>query len=181
MAQAAADYTSLAIEHTDIWNSDYMPFEAKGYVCIGVYEGGENPHYHKTTDTAETVNLNHLAEVSKMVLATVYSITDKPGSVKPNWRHVLEVATGRVPMLVGLAVLIWVESWTKRPAGCARNLGVAHKWRSSIGVLTLFAVSPSLWCPRQPLAGALVFVEVSTTPESEAVVTAENEATGWCV
>lgn len=74
MAQAAADYTNLAIEHTDIWNSDYMPFEAKGYAAIGVYEGGENPHYHKTTDTAETVNLHHLAEVSKMVLATVYSI-----------------------------------------------------------------------------------------------------------
>jgi beta-phosphoglucomutase-like phosphatase (HAD superfamily) len=74
MAQAAADYTNLAIEHTDIWNSDYMPFEAKGYAAIGVYEGGENPHYHKSTDTAETVDLNHLAEVSKMVLATVYSI-----------------------------------------------------------------------------------------------------------
>jgi hypothetical protein len=75
MAQTAADYTNLAVEHTDIWNSDYMPFEAKGYACIGAYEGGENPNYHKTTDTAETVNLNHLAEVSKMVLATVFSIT----------------------------------------------------------------------------------------------------------
>jgi beta-phosphoglucomutase-like phosphatase (HAD superfamily) len=74
MAQAAADYTNLAVELTDIWNSDYMPFEAKGYAAIGVYEGGENPHYHKTTDTTETVNLNHLAEVSKMVLATAYSI-----------------------------------------------------------------------------------------------------------
>jgi beta-phosphoglucomutase-like phosphatase (HAD superfamily) len=75
MAQAAADYTNLDIEHTDIWNSDYMPFEAKGYACIGAYEGGENPGYHRTTDTAETLNLNHLAEVAKMVLATVYSIT----------------------------------------------------------------------------------------------------------
>jgi hypothetical protein len=75
MAQAAADYTSLAVEHTDIWNSDYMPFEAKGYPAIGVYEGGENPHYHKSTDTADTVNQNHLAEIAKMVLATVYSIT----------------------------------------------------------------------------------------------------------
>lgn len=74
MAQAAADYTNLAVEHTDIWNSDYMPFEAKGYAAIGVYEGGENPNYHKTTDTAATVNLDHLAEVSKMVLATAYSI-----------------------------------------------------------------------------------------------------------
>jgi hypothetical protein len=75
MAQAAADHTNLAVEHTDIWNSDYMPFEAKGYPAIGVYEGGENPHYHRTTDTAETVNPSHLAEVAKMVLATVYSIT----------------------------------------------------------------------------------------------------------
>ena len=51
-----------------------MPFEAKGYAAIGVYEGGENPNYHKTTDTAATLNPDHLAEVSKMVLATVYSI-----------------------------------------------------------------------------------------------------------
>ena len=52
MAQAAADYTTLEVEHTDIWNSDYMPFEAKGYACIGAYEGGENPYYHKSTDVA---------------------------------------------------------------------------------------------------------------------------------
>jgi hypothetical protein len=74
MAQAAADYTHLAVDHTDIWNSDYMPFEAKGYACIGVYEGGENPSYHKTTDTAEVLDMNHLAEVAKMVVATVYLI-----------------------------------------------------------------------------------------------------------
>jgi len=74
MAQAAADYTHLAVEHTDIWNSDYMPFEAKGYACIGVYEGGENPGYHKTTDTVEVLDMNHLAEVAKMVVATVYLI-----------------------------------------------------------------------------------------------------------
>ena len=75
MAQAAADYTRLTVEHTDIWNSDYMPFEAKGYACIGVYEGGENPGYHKTIDTAAVLNMNHLAEVAKMVAATVYLIT----------------------------------------------------------------------------------------------------------
>jgi Zn-dependent M28 family amino/carboxypeptidase len=74
MAQAAADYTHLAVEHTDIWNSDYMPFEAKGYACIGVYEGGENPGYHKTTDTPAVLDMNHLAEVAKMVVATVYLI-----------------------------------------------------------------------------------------------------------
>lgn len=74
MAQIARDYTSLEIEHTDIWNSDYMPFEAKGYACIGVYEAGENPGYHKTTDTLDVLDMSHLAEVTRMVLATVYTM-----------------------------------------------------------------------------------------------------------
>jgi Zn-dependent M28 family amino/carboxypeptidase len=74
MAQVAADYTTLEIEHTDIWSSDYMPFEAKGFACIGVYEGGENPGYHKTTDTPDVLDLGHVSEIAKMVLATIYSI-----------------------------------------------------------------------------------------------------------
>jgi len=74
MAQAAADYTSLAVEHTDIWNSDYMPFEEKGFACIGAYEGGDNPFYHQSTDVAAHVDLNYVKEVVKMVLATVMTI-----------------------------------------------------------------------------------------------------------
>jgi FMN phosphatase YigB (HAD superfamily) len=75
MAQAAADYTGLTVEHTDIWNSDYIPFEAKGYACIGVFEASENPGYHKVTDTLDRIELPHLAEVAKMVLATVAQMT----------------------------------------------------------------------------------------------------------
>jgi beta-phosphoglucomutase-like phosphatase (HAD superfamily) len=71
MAQAATDYTTLEVEHTDIWNSDYMPFEAKGYACIGAYEGGENPFYHKTTDVPEGTDSAYLGEVVKAVLATI--------------------------------------------------------------------------------------------------------------
>jgi hypothetical protein len=71
MAQAALDHTALRVEHSDIWSSDYMPFEAKGYACIGAYEGGENPHYHKTTDRPEHVDLDYVTEVAKMVLATI--------------------------------------------------------------------------------------------------------------
>ena len=74
MAQAAADYTSLAVEHTDIWNSDYMPFEAKGFACIGAYEGGDNPFYHRSTDVATRVDIAYLADVARMVLATVLTI-----------------------------------------------------------------------------------------------------------
>lgn len=71
MAQAAVDYTNLTVEHSDIWNSDYLPFEAKGYACIGVYEAGQNPAYHKTEDTAARPDMSHIAEVAKMVVATL--------------------------------------------------------------------------------------------------------------
>jgi Zn-dependent M28 family amino/carboxypeptidase len=71
MAQAAADYSTLTVEHTDIWNSDYMPFEARGYPCIGVFEASENPGYHMTADVASVLDTNHLAEVARMVVATL--------------------------------------------------------------------------------------------------------------
>lgn len=70
MAQAAADFTGLAVEHTDIWNSDYMPFEARGFACIGAFEGGKNPHYHRSTDTLDRIDGEYLTEVVRMVLAT---------------------------------------------------------------------------------------------------------------
>lgn len=71
MAQAAADYTTLAVEHTDIWSSDYLPFEAKGYACIGAYNAEDNPNYHKSSDTLANVDVAQLAKVVKMVLATI--------------------------------------------------------------------------------------------------------------
>jgi len=39
-ARLAAEHTSLNTTHTDIWDSDYMPFEAMGFPCIGFYDGG---------------------------------------------------------------------------------------------------------------------------------------------
>jgi hypothetical protein len=74
MAQAAADYTGLEVEHTDIWNSDYLPFEGKGYPCIGVYEATENPNYHSTRDTLAALDMGHLTEIAKMVVGTVEQI-----------------------------------------------------------------------------------------------------------
>lgn len=75
MAQAAADYTGLSVQLTDIWNSDYMPFEAEGFPCIGVFEAGENPDYHTTGDTPNALDMTHLGEVTKMVIATLRLVT----------------------------------------------------------------------------------------------------------
>jgi Zn-dependent M28 family amino/carboxypeptidase len=72
MAQAAADYTDLPIKRGPIYASDYMPFEAKGHVVIGSYEGEGNPHYHATSDTPDTLNYdNYLTGITRFTLATV--------------------------------------------------------------------------------------------------------------
>ena len=52
-----------------------VELEAKGYACIGVYEASENPSYHQTADTIDRIEMSHLAEVTKMVLATLLQMT----------------------------------------------------------------------------------------------------------
>ena len=76
MAQAARDYTTLEPVHTDIWSSDYMPFEARGFACIGAYDGDDNPHYHRSADVVATLDFAYMTEVVKMVLATIANVGD---------------------------------------------------------------------------------------------------------
>jgi hypothetical protein len=74
MEQYAKDYTELSIEFDPIFASDYMPFEARGYVCIGAYDGSaieENPHYHTQLDVPENLNMPFLTSVTRMVLSFI--------------------------------------------------------------------------------------------------------------
>jgi len=74
MEQVAVGYTDLDIMLGPIYDSDYMPFEALGYVAIGGYDGGatdENTHYHSTTDEVSFVDMDYVVSITKMVLVTV--------------------------------------------------------------------------------------------------------------
>src|SRR6185312_8776322 len=72
MAAAATTYTSLLAKLGPIYDSDYMPFEHFGYVCIGAFDGADDqPFYHSTTDTPDKVDRSFHADVVRMVLATV--------------------------------------------------------------------------------------------------------------
>lgn len=71
MAQMAADYTNMRVLLGPIFSSDYMPFEAGGYVVIGAFESGENPNYHHSNDTPATIDFKYVAEVTRMTLATI--------------------------------------------------------------------------------------------------------------
>jgi len=72
LEQIAVDLTDLQVMLGPIYDSDYMPFEAQGYVVVGIYDGGEkNTSYHSKTDIPSTVNLEYTASVTKIVLAAV--------------------------------------------------------------------------------------------------------------
>ncbi len=74
MEQNAKDYTDLDIEFDPIALSDYMPFEAREYVCIGGYDGSavsQNSHYHSNTDVPSNLNMTFLESVIKMVLSFI--------------------------------------------------------------------------------------------------------------
>jgi hypothetical protein len=76
MEEMAIDYTNLKVEYDPIAFSDYMPFEARGYVCIGAYDGSavqQNHHYHSETDVPSNLDLDFLTSVTKMTLAFALS------------------------------------------------------------------------------------------------------------
>lgn len=74
LAQVVVDYTTLEPEHTDIWNSDYMPFEAVGYPCIGLYdEAADEPFYHSTRDITANVSSERMLQVARTVVAFALS------------------------------------------------------------------------------------------------------------
>lgn len=70
--QMAIDHTNLQVMFGPIYNSDYMPFEAYGYVVAGLYDRGEsNPGHHSKEDISSTINFKYVVSVAKIVLATV--------------------------------------------------------------------------------------------------------------
>lgn len=79
-AGLAVDHTSLAVSHTDIWASDYMPFEAQGFPCIGLYDDGyEAPEYHSTSDLPEAVDFDRLVQATRLTVAILATVAGLPG------------------------------------------------------------------------------------------------------
>lgn len=69
-ATLAARHTTLEIQQSDIWGSDYMPFEAAGFPCLGLYDdGAEGNHYHSTTDTPAQVDFERLKQAARLAVA----------------------------------------------------------------------------------------------------------------
>ncbi|WP_148685662.1 M28 family metallopeptidase [Candidatus Nitrosocosmicus hydrocola] len=83
MQKIATSYTNLVGQKGPAFASDYCPFEARGYVIVGAYDGSaenENPHYHHSSDVPENLDIEFLVSVTKMVLATIMDINGQISS-----------------------------------------------------------------------------------------------------
>ncbi|MGZ5501484.1 MAG: M28 family metallopeptidase, partial [Nitrososphaeraceae archaeon] len=82
--QIASNYTNLEAILSKLENSDFIPFEAFGHTVIGIHDGGvtKNPHYHKSSDTPDTLNIKYLTSITKMVLATILELDRLSQSLK---------------------------------------------------------------------------------------------------
>lgn len=81
-ARMAAAHTRLTIARSDIWGSDYMPFEAAGFPAIGFYDGAAMdglPGYHSTGDTVDRVDFARLSEATRLTVATVATVARQAG------------------------------------------------------------------------------------------------------
>ncbi|HKO41141.1 MAG TPA: M28 family metallopeptidase [Nitrososphaeraceae archaeon] len=74
--EIASNYTDLEAILSKLENSDFIPFEALGHTVIGIHDGGvkKNPHYHKSSDTPDTLNIEYLTSITKMVIATILEL-----------------------------------------------------------------------------------------------------------
>jgi hypothetical protein len=72
----ASNYTNLEAELVKLENSDFLSFEAFNYTVIGIHDGGvkKNPHYHKSSDTPDILNIEYLTSITEMVLATILEL-----------------------------------------------------------------------------------------------------------
>jgi len=77
----------LPLSRTNSGATDHVAFRAEGYASVGLSEewtnGDTTPHYHKKSDTYETINFDYLAAGTKLLAAAVGDLARKTSRV-PN-------------------------------------------------------------------------------------------------
>jgi hypothetical protein len=57
---------------------DHVPFKEAGVPTITVVSGGNHPHFHQPTDTADTIDPEILQRVARYVLALIWQLANEP-------------------------------------------------------------------------------------------------------
>jgi aminopeptidase YwaD len=81
LAMITKSYTTLNTILDKAWGTDYMSFEPKGYIITGYYEGGDNPHYHRSSDQLKNMDINYFTEVTKGAVAYTAKMAEYKGEL----------------------------------------------------------------------------------------------------
>ncbi|HSL02159.1 MAG TPA: M28 family peptidase, partial [Nitrospiraceae bacterium] len=80
-AQEAGQTAGLA-DKLDLYGffpgGDHVPFKEAGVPTITIVSGGIHPHFHQTTDNADTINPEILHTVARYVLALTLQLANAP-------------------------------------------------------------------------------------------------------
>jgi Zn-dependent M28 family amino/carboxypeptidase len=77
--QTALKYVNLNAIMDPLGRTDLIPFEATGNTVIGIHDGGSklNPNYHTTSDTPDTLDIEYLTSITKLVLVAILNIDEQ--------------------------------------------------------------------------------------------------------
>lgn len=66
LAEYIVDYSAgLSTIMSNAYASDYMPFEAKGHIITGLFEGNETTHKHTSTDLKINMDPDYVVKIGK--------------------------------------------------------------------------------------------------------------------
>jgi len=72
LAQIVQNRLGIPVKPGPIYSSDYMPFEARNYAVIGLYESGEYPPYHSDQDTPDKIDYDYLVNITKIASIAMF-------------------------------------------------------------------------------------------------------------
>jgi Zn-dependent M28 family amino/carboxypeptidase len=73
--RAAAELVGVTISITDTTATDHTAFRERGFAAVGLteeYRGGDTtPHYHRPTDTPDTVDIGYLTLAAQLLFTAL--------------------------------------------------------------------------------------------------------------
>jgi Peptidase family M28 len=71
-------YTALTPELSQVFSSDYIPFQEKGFVVSGLYQFSNFPYRHTKTDSLYRIDTTSFLEASKLAVAATIHFAQVP-------------------------------------------------------------------------------------------------------
>ncbi|MBO9539633.1 M28 family peptidase [bacterium] len=90
---------NLPLTRTNSGSTDHVAFREAGFESVGLCEewvgGDTTPHYHKRTDTYETIDFDYLASTTRLMVAAVGDLSRKVPAPAPSRRLPHDMFPGR--------------------------------------------------------------------------------------